>query len=892
MKVKTSEIKHTIDSIELFQPVILTDINGVITNNTNAAEIQLGAYPQKLFGKNIGEILLPVVSNEGISEAIAKLTGNDEVSRKYLLKKTDGSELEISVTLSAVLDSKNTVTGAIIVFLSHAEGDKIFIHLEAINQALLTLTNDYLTNVNILTALLGQLMGASSALYNRLSNGLLCSFGKWHTAPDHNLVVKPEGRICYDVISKAKNDVYLVRNLHETSFADTDPNVRMYNLKTYIGHMVRCNGEPVGSLCVVFQYDYEPTESDRYLIRMLALALEGEETRESLRKSKNRYRELFDLAVEGILIGATDGTISDSNKSIQVMTGFKPEELIGRHISDVLFTKESIDASPFRFDLLKQNQQVISEREILCKDNSVITVEMHSKMMPDNTYQALLFDISERKASEKKLQLSENTYRGIINSLNDAIFILDKDGCFLDVSASAEKLYGYNKDYFIAQKPGFVSAPGMNNMEQIFGFIKDAYEGKTVRFEFWGLRKDGSVFPKELSLSPGIWFDQKVVLAIGREITERKKTEEFLKIKEEKYRMLVQYSSDPIFSFNSDETYRFVNEAFANPFGKKPEEIMGKSPFDLFPHDEAEKRLRLVRKVFTTGEKGEIEVKVVTNQGDERFYITLVDPIKDTAGKVLWVTCISKDITQRKRSEEELLLKNELLKLSNAEKDKFFSIVAHDLRGPMNGFLGLTSMMADDIETLSAFELKEIATTMRTSAVNIYRLIENLLEWSKMQRGKISFEPQPIFLKASLTKSIDLMKDTANRKEIQIRINIAEHTVVLADIHMLETIIRNLLSNAIKFSFKGGMIEIFVEKADNEMMQIIVKDYGIGMNQDLVDKVFLLTENKNRKGTQGEPSTGLGLMLCKEFVEKHGGKLWVTSKEGEGSLFIFTLPQP
>lgn len=493
--------------------------------------------------------------------------------------------------------------------------------------------------------------------------------------------------------------------------------------------------------------------------------------------------------------------------------------------------------------------------------------------------------------SETKLKLIEDTYQGIFNSLNDAIYILDKDGCFLDVNIAAQQLYNYEKEFFIHKNPGFLSAPGMNDLEQTIRYIQEAYNGKPVRFEFWGKRNDGSVFPKEIRLSPGMWFGQKVVIAVGREMTERKQAEEALRISEEKYRLLVQYSSDPIFSYNKDETYRFVNEAFANPFGKKPEEIIGKTPFEIFPPEEAEKRLRLVRQVFKTGEKGELEVKVVNTESIEKFYTTMVDPIKDDQGNILWVACISKDITNHKIAEEELRLKNDMLKASSAEKDKFFSIVAHDLRGPMNGFLGLTSIMADDIEELSAFELKEIATTMRTSAVNIYRLIENLLEWSKMQRGNINFEPQPMFLKSSLTKSIELMKDTAIKKEIELRINIPEHNVVFADIHMLETVIRNLISNAIKFSFKGGVIEISASKTKNDMMRIVVKDSGIGMNPEMANKLFKLTENINRKGTEGEPSTGLGLILCKEFVEKQGGLIWAESTEGVGSSFIFTLPQ-
>lgn len=514
-------------------------------------------------------------------------------------------------------------------------------------------------------------------------------------------------------------------------------------------------------------------------------------------------------------------------------------------------------------------------------------IEPEAKSLPANFKKEALVT-----GTEKWLQLSESTYRGIFDSLNDAIYVLDKDGCFVDVNMAAERLYGYNKEFFIGKTPEFLSAENLNDLKNTRRLIEEAFNGTSVRFEFWGKRRDGSVFPKEVSLTPGIWYDQKVVIAIGREMTERKKAEEKLRISEEKYRLLVQYSSDPIFSFNPDESYRYVNDAFAGPFGKLPEEIIGKTPYDLFTPDEADKRLRLVRQVFSTGEKGEIEVKVITTNQEVKYYLTMVDPIKDKTGKILWVTCISKEITQRKKAEEELRLINEQLLASNAEKDKFFSIVAHDLRSPMNGFLGLTGIMADEIESLSALELKEIAKTMRTSAVNIYRLIENLLEWSKMQRGNLSFEPQPLFLKLALTKSIELVLDAATKKGIELNINIPDPMVVYADIHMLETIVRNLVSNAIKFSYKGGVIEVSAEKTAGNFVRIIIKDNGIGMNAMLLKNLFTLTENVSRKGTEGEPSTGLGLILCKEFVEKQGGQLWVESIEGEGSSFMFTLPQP
>ncbi len=891
MMTETTSIRPAVNTESIPQPVLTTDINGFITSCNLAAEKLFEITPAKLLNKRIADILLEPDFSEDITRYIVNLTNNEKISGKCLLKKANGTVTPARITLSGILNAENHVTGAI-VSIDQDNGENISLYLlETINQTLGNLGDNYSENINKITAFCGQLLNASGALYNRLIDGTLCTIGSWHLAPDLNTKVNPEGTICSDAINNALNDFYYVRNLQETPYADSDPNIKKHKFRTYLGHKVRCNNEPVGSLCVAFQQDYIYTQTDRYILRKLASALEAEESSESLRKSKSRYSELFDFAVEGILTGSPDGIITNANKSIQLMTGFQSEEIIGRHISEVLFTAESSTENPFRFDLLQQNQLLVNERTILCKDNRLITVEMHSKMLPDHTYQSVLFDITARKDAEKNQVLSEKTYLGVINSLNDAIYILDKDGCFVDVNIAAEKLYGYDKEFFIGKTPEFLSVPGMNNMDDVAGFTEEAFSGKSVRFEFWGLRKDGTAFPKEVSLSPGTWFDQEVVIAVGREMTERKRVEESLRINEEKYRMLVQYSSDPIFSYNINETYRFVNDAFATPFGKKPEEIIGKTPYDIFPADEADKRLRLVRQVFQTGEKAEIEVKVVNTRNEEKYYLTMVDPIKDTQGNILWVTCISKEITLRKKAEEELRLKNEQLKVINGEKDKFFSIVAHDLRGPISGFLGLSGIMAEEIETLSPGQLKEIATTMRTSAVNINQLIENLLEWSKMQRGSISCAPEPLFLKSSLTKSIELMKDAADKKEIELRINIPEHIVVFADIHMLETIMRNLISNALKFSYREGTVEIAAEKSLDNLVHISVKDSGIGMSADLISKLFILTENTNRKGTEGEPSTGLGLILCKEFIEKQGGSVRVESKEGEGSTFIFTLPE-
>ena len=223
------------------------------------------------------------------------------------------------------------------------------------------------------------------------------------------------------------------------------------------------------------------------------------------------------------------------------------------------------------------------------------------------------------------------------------------------------------------------------------------------------------------------------------------------------------------------------------------------------------------------------------------------------------------------------------------------SILAHDLRSPFNGFLGLTKMMAEETSDFTLKELQNISQKMQKSANNLYKLLENLLEWSRIQRNLTEFKPQICQLEGIILKNIDVESEFAKQKNIEIIFNNITYNEVNADIPMIDTILRNLITNAIKFSKKGGRIEIGICKSTDESNPsadcVFVKDNGIGMNSEILDKLFKLDENVSRPGTEKEPSTGLGLLLCKEFVEKHGGRIWAKSEEGKGSTFYFTMPK-
>ena len=249
-----------------------------------------------------------------------------------------------------------------------------------------------------------------------------------------------------------------------------------------------------------------------------------------------------------------------------------------------------------------------------------------------------------------------------------------------------------------------------------------------------------------------------------------------------------------------------------------------------------------------------------------------------------------RDITDRLQAEEELKLKNDELRHINAEKDKFFSIIAHDLRGPFNGFLGFTRLMVEDLPDLTQGEILKFAVSMRNSATNLFQLLENLLEWSRSQRGLTNFEPESFLLKSMIVESMHTLMDAAHKKGVCISFEIQEDLGVFADEYMLASTIRNLASNAMKFTKKGGNVSIAAKTVSGNSVEISVRDTGIGMSSTMVEDLFRLDVQTNRKGTDGEPSTGLGLLLCKDFIEKHGGKIWVESEEGKGSTFRFTLP--
>ncbi len=243
---------------------------------------------------------------------------------------------------------------------------------------------------------------------------------------------------------------------------------------------------------------------------------------------------------------------------------------------------------------------------------------------------------------------------------------------------------------------------------------------------------------------------------------------------------------------------------------------------------------------------------------------------------------LAEEIKERRKTAEEL-------QEANTTKDKFFSIIAHDLRSPFNTLIGFSDLLVDQWPNLDETDKLEFIKRIKKTSENTFNLVDNLLEWSRLQKGTIEFNPVKCNVKFLSKISIEQLQADAELKEIKINIDIPGFLNVFADQNMIDFVFRNLISNAIKFTPRNGNIFVRAKTHDNRII-CQVEDTGLGMKPETIENLFKLGSSKSSPGTEGETGTGLGLILCKEFVKKNQGSIWVESEPGSGSKFFFSLP--
>lgn len=356
---------------------------------------------------------------------------------------------------------------------------------------------------------------------------------------------------------------------------------------------------------------------------------------------------------------------------------------------------------------------------------------------------------------------------------------------------------------------------------------------------------------------------------------------------EDKYKSLVQFMEEGVIRSDIHGNVTLANFAMAKMLGyNSPDEMIGMPIVNLYTE---EQRNSMVAELNKTGKIFNYEISTKSKNNAELYLLCNIKEIYSQKGQIVGREGIIRDITQLKKADKELKESEVKLKELNAAKDKFFSILAHDLKNPFSGILGLSQHIANSSNQYSRDDLIQYIGAINQSAYSAYKLLENLLEWSKTQTGRFEFKPEPFSFKELLSEVLNLTKNIAETKNITISIQLIDDMIINADKNMIHTVLRNLVSNAIKFTPRNGSITIQMVQLHSEI-QITISDTGIGMTEETKNKLFKISEKVSTLGTEGEKGTGLGLLLCKEFVEKHKGKIWVESELGKGSSFKFTMP--
>jgi PAS domain S-box-containing protein len=420
-----------------------------------------------------------------------------------------------------------------------------------------------------------------------------------------------------------------------------------------------------------------------------------------------------------------------------------------------------------------------------------------------------------------------------------------------------------------------------NIIEFTFEFESEfIIESKTKWIE-WRINR----FKKEES-------DLENFTACGWDITERKNYEEKMIRDQIFFNLLMDIIPDRIYFKDLESRYLKINKAAARRRNLiNTNDAAGKTDFDFFTEEHARTAFEDEQKIISNGKMLEnIEELETWQNGRNTWASTTKAPFFNKKGNIVGTFGISRDITSSKLAQEALKESEQKLKELNTIKDKFFSIIAHDLRSPFHGLFGLVNILIDEFDQMPGMMIKENLILINNKMKSLFHLLEDLLEWGRIQSNTIQYSPTPGKISSTINDVIELFSANSENKNITVNYECFDDEFQFNyDDKMISTVIRNLLTNAIKFTNPNGSISISVLREVNDI-KICVEDNGVGIPDYYLNKLFNLTEYFTTKGTCDECGSGLGLILCKEFVERHGGKITVESKVNKGTNFSFTIP--
>ncbi|MDA3892845.1 MAG: PAS domain-containing sensor histidine kinase [Salinivirgaceae bacterium] len=627
--------------------------------------------------------------------------------------------------------------------------------------------------------------------------------------------------------------------------------------------------------------------------------------KEKVIHTEQLFHKAIALAPYPLMIHSNGEVIQLSNVWTEI-TGYKIEDIpIIEMWAEKAYGKNDVPSKEFIYKLYElEGLQYDGEWEINLKNGETRIWDFSTSPLGliangEKAVISMAIDITERKQAEHRIKESEEKFHALFSEMAEGVYLHEiiynqkgeaLDYRILEANTAAEKLLNIKSEDSIGKLA--TELYGTKEAPFIDIYKKVAETGINIQFEeyFQPLKKHFHI---------SVYSPQKGKFAtIFSDITERKQAEQALKESEKKYRLLYESNLMPISIFDS-ETLNFlsVNNAFIDKYGYTREEFLNMTILEIRSDSEIGKLEESVK----IADKGLVNAGVFFHKkkNGEIMQVEIIscDLVFDEKNaKLVFVN----DVTDKMKAELIIQKQNEELLKLNSDKDRLLSIIGHDLKSPFVTIIGFTEMLIKNISIKDMSEIEEYAHYINQASTKAFKLLEDLLSWAKAQSGKVSFFPQKLDLNTICNDAMNAFMPGAIKKNININYLPNNDFTVIADSNMLKTVLRNLISNAIKFTNPGGTITIDAEQNISKVT-ISVTDNGVGMTPKEVSMLFDVAQTHSTPGTENEKGTGLGLLLCKEFVEKHGGKIWVESEVGNlptdrhgkagGSSFIFTLPQ-
>lgn len=440
-------------------------------------------------------------------------------------------------------------------------------------------------------------------------------------------------------------------------------------------------------------------------------------------------------------------------------------------------------------------------------------------------------------------------------------------------------IYGPDRDLFLLRYKALFKQPVGKSFEVFIAF---------EHVQFYA-RLEASII--QFLVGKLEYSDKKHLLVTISDITEQKIAENKLIESQKLYESLVNTMPFYVYRVDTEGRLTFLNDQLLKELGKTLDECIGLSAYDFYPPELAQKYHSDNEKVIKTGETLYlVEENPEPNSNEKRYVEVFKIPIRDVNNRIIGIQGVYRDITPRIRMQNTLKENEEKLKELNAQKDKFFSIIAHDLRKPFHNLMGVLDLLSTEFYTIEDEKKINLINLLLKQSRSVYSFLENLLNWSRTQLNKISFEIEKLNIDEELRNIIDLFEPDLFSKKIRIEVINSDNKFISFDKNVFNIIFRNLISNAIKFSYHNSEIKIEVKKYDDSFLEFIVADNGVGIDQEHIDYLFRLDKNFTSAGTDKETGTGLGLILCKELIEKLNGKIWIESEKDKGTKVHLTIP--